>query len=59
MAGASSGWRFRRSFTVIPGLKLNFSKNGLSASIGGSPFTINVGGTVLPGRNGRQVQDRG
>lgn len=35
-------WRFRKSFTVIPGLKLNLSKSGLSASIGGAPFTLNV-----------------
>lgn len=37
------GWRFRKSFTVIPGLRLNLSKSGLSASIGGAPFTLNVG----------------
>jgi hypothetical protein len=35
-------WRFRKSFTVIPGLKLNLSKKGLSASIGGAPFTLNI-----------------
>lgn len=37
------GWRFRQSFTVIPGLRLNLSKSGLSASIGGTPLTLNVG----------------
>lgn len=37
------GWRFRQSFTVIPGLRLNLSKSGLSASIGGAPFTMNIG----------------
>src|SRR5580704_17806248 len=37
------GWRFRQSFTVIPGVRLNLSKSGLSASIGGAPFTLNVG----------------
>ncbi len=37
------GWRFRRSFTVVPGLRLNLSKSGLSASIGGAPLTLNVG----------------
>jgi DNA-directed RNA polymerase subunit RPC12/RpoP len=37
------GWRFRQSFKILPGLKLNLSKTGLSASIGGAPFTINVG----------------
>src|SRR5579864_1151617 len=37
------GWRFRHSFKVIPGVRLNLSKSGLSASIGGAPFTMNVG----------------
>lgn len=37
------GWRFRQSFKIIPGLRLNLSKSGLSASIGGAPFTVNVG----------------
>jgi hypothetical protein len=37
------GWRFRRSFKVIPGVRLNLSKSGLSASFGGAPFTLNVG----------------
>ncbi len=36
-------WQFRQSFKVIPGLKLNLSRSGLSASIGGAPFTLNVG----------------
>src|SRR4051794_33668247 len=36
-------WRFRRSFRVIPGVKLNLSKRGLSCSIGGAPLTLNVG----------------
>ena len=36
-------WRFRQSFKILPGLKLNLSKSGLSASIGGAPFTINMG----------------
>jgi hypothetical protein len=36
-------WRFRRSFKLIPGVRLNLSKNGLSASIGGAPLTLNVG----------------
>ena len=37
------GWRFRQSFKVIPGLRLNLSRSGLSASIGGAPFTLNIG----------------
>ena len=36
-------WRFRQSFKILPGLKLNLSKTGLSASIGGAPFTLNMG----------------
>jgi uncharacterized protein DUF4236 len=37
------GWRFRHSFKVIPGVRLNLSKSGLSCSIGGAPFTMNLG----------------
>jgi hypothetical protein len=37
------GFRFRQSFKILPGLKLNLSKTGLSASIGGAPFTLNLG----------------
>ena len=37
------GLRFRQSFTIIPGIRLNVSTQGLSASIGGAPFTVNVG----------------
>jgi len=38
------GWRFRRSFRIIPGLRLNISKRGLSSlSIGGPGATLNVG----------------
>ncbi len=37
------GWRFRHSFKVIPGVRLNLSKSGLSCSVGGAPFTVNVG----------------
>jgi len=37
------GWRFRHSFRVIPGVRLNLSKSGLSCSVGGAPFTVNVG----------------
>lgn len=43
------GWRFRKSFTVIPGLRLNLSKSGLSVSIGSAPFTLNVGPRGLMG----------
>lgn len=43
------GWRFRKSFTVVPGLRLNLSKSGLSASIGGAPLTLNVSSRGLMG----------
>jgi hypothetical protein len=28
------GWRFHRSVRIVPGLRLNFSKRGVSASVG-------------------------
>jgi hypothetical protein len=37
------GWRFRKSFRVLPGVRLNLSKSGLSATIGVAPFHVNVG----------------
>jgi hypothetical protein len=37
------GWRFRKSFKVLPGVKLNLSRRGLSATLGGSPFSVNIG----------------
>ncbi len=37
------GWRFRKSFKVLPGIKLNLTSRGLSATIGASPFSVNVG----------------
>jgi predicted RNA-binding Zn-ribbon protein involved in translation (DUF1610 family) len=40
-------FRFRQSFKILPGLKLNLSKTGLSASIGGAPFTLNLGNCGL------------
>ena len=36
-------WRFRKSFKVIPGVKLNLTARGLSATLGASPFSVNVG----------------
>ncbi|PWT79036.1 MAG: hypothetical protein C5B59_00560 [Bacteroidetes bacterium] len=37
------GWRFRHSFKLIHGVRLNLSKTGLSCSVGGAPLTVNVG----------------
>src|SRR5579862_3404112 len=36
-------WRFRKSFKVLPGVKLNLTARGLSATIGAAPFSVNVG----------------
>jgi hypothetical protein len=49
------GFRFRRSLRLAPGLRLNLSKTGLSATLGRPGASVNVGrrgvrGTVgLPG----------
>jgi hypothetical protein len=37
------GWRFRKSFKVMPGVRLNLSKRGLSATIGASPLSVGIG----------------
>ena len=36
------GFRFRKRIRIIPGLWLNASKSGLSASIGGRGATVNL-----------------
>ena len=36
-------WRFRKTFKVLPGVKLNLTRHGLSATLGAAPFSINVG----------------
>ncbi len=35
--------RFRKSVKIIPGVRLNFSKSGVSTSIGGKGVTVNLG----------------
>jgi hypothetical protein len=48
-------WRFRKSFQVFPGVRINLSKSGLSTTIGDGPLHLNFGpqgvtGTVsVPG----------
>lgn len=37
------GWRFRRSVKILPGVRLNLSNSGVSATLGGSPFSVNIG----------------
>jgi energy-converting hydrogenase Eha subunit A len=37
------GWRFRKSFKILPGIRLNLGKKGFtSIGIGRGPFTTNV-----------------
>ncbi|HVB55690.1 MAG TPA: DUF4236 domain-containing protein [Candidatus Acidoferrales bacterium] len=36
-------WRFRKTFKLLPGVRLNLTARGLSATLGASPFSINVG----------------
>ena len=49
------GLRFRKTISVLPGVRLNISKSGVSASVGPRGLTLNLGrrgarGTVgLPG----------
>jgi hypothetical protein len=49
------GFRFRRSFRLLPGIRLNLSKSGISASLGirGAHVTVGPRGTTtsvgLPG----------
>jgi hypothetical protein len=37
------GWRFRKVFKLLPGLKLNLTPRGISATVGAAPFSLNVG----------------
>lgn len=37
------GFRFRKIISVIPGVKINLSKSGVSTSLGGRGATVNVG----------------
>ena len=41
------GFRFRRSMSIIPGLRLNFGKRGVSMSLGprGAKLTVGPSGT--------------
>ena len=38
------GFRFRRSFKIAPGVRINLSKSGVSTSIGARGATVNVRG---------------
>ena len=36
-------FRFRKTFSVLPGVRINLSKTGVSSSSGGHGATVNVG----------------
>jgi len=36
------GFRFRKSITIVPGLRVNLGKKGASLSVGGRGATINL-----------------
>lgn len=38
------GFRFRRSIKVLPGVRLNVGKSGITTSIGAPGATVNIGG---------------
>jgi hypothetical protein len=42
-------WRFRKTFRVLPGVKLNLTRHGLSATLGAAPFSLNLGPRGLYG----------
>lgn len=37
------GFRFRKSISILPGVKINLSKTGVSTSVGGRGASVNVG----------------
>ncbi len=36
-------FRFRKTFSIFPGVRINLSKTGVSGSLGGHGATVNVG----------------
>ena len=46
------GWGFRKSFKLAPGIRLNVSKSGVSASVGGKGLTYNTRGRLTVSARG-------
>lgn len=42
-------FRFRKTFSILPGVRINLSKTGVSTSLGGHGATLNIG------KNGENV----
>ena len=36
-------FKFRKSFKILPGVKINLSKGGISTSLGGAGHSVNIG----------------
>lgn len=36
-------FRFRKTFSILPGVRINLSKTGVSGSLGGHGATVNIG----------------
>ena len=36
-------FRFRKTFSILPGVRINLSKTGASTSLGGHGATVNIG----------------
>jgi uncharacterized protein len=54
------GWGFRRTFKIAPGVRVNLSKSGVSASIGGRGLTYNTRGKLtvsIPGAGIRYTEN--
>ena len=52
------GFRFQRRIKIAPGIRLNFSKSGVSTSIGGKGLTYNSRGIVTTGIPGTGLSYR-
>ena len=53
-------WGFKKSIKIAPGVRINLSKSGVSASLGGKGFTYNTRGritTSIPGTGIRHTQN--
>lgn len=46
------GLRFHKSIKILPGVRLNFSKSGVSTSIGGKGHSLNIGQNGITGSLG-------
>jgi hypothetical protein len=42
------GLRFRKTFSIFPGVRINLSKSGVSTSLGGHGATVNIGKELDP-----------